>query len=169
MTQAFEQGFVSELRLCLGKLAAAQPAGGVATTPPPATQPPSPFAPGRAPPGARSRPGQEAQPLPGLHKGAGVASGLEDVYLTLAPSAAAKKALRYATPRMDAHLLGQDAAKLMARRQTGFGDAVARGRRSAGRARGVLEEGAVGGVNKTASPFAAMMRLLGAHALRLGG
>jgi hypothetical protein len=71
-----------------------------------------------------------------------VASGLERLYLSLGPSAAGKQALRFATPRVDAHQLGQEAGKLLARRKAGFGDAVAAGRRSAEAARGVLEKGA---------------------------
>jgi hypothetical protein len=80
-----------------------------------------------------------------LSKAGGVAEGLDRLYLTIGPSAEAKKALRYATPRVDAHLAGREAGKLFARRKPGFGDLVARGRRSADQARGVLEKGAAGG------------------------
>lgn len=142
MEQAFERGFVSELRACLAKFAGTTPGGRAQPSPPPSRRPASPFAPAPGPgaPVAGQPPGPPRPP--GLSKGAGVASGLERLYLTLGPSAAAKDALQFATPRMDAHLVGRDAAKLLARKRTGFGDLVARGRRSADRARGVLEKGA---------------------------
>src|SRR5579864_2647964 len=105
MDRSFERGFLDELRGCLQKLAVAQPEGapkadGAARPPPPKeTAPP-------APPSA---------PRPaGVGKVAGVASGLEHLYETIGPSAGAKKALEFVTPRMDAHLLGQAAAKRLA-------------------------------------------------------
>lgn len=140
MGKAFERGFVSELRACLAKVAGTIPGGGASPPPPPpASRPASPFAP---PPSPGATPAGQPRRPPGLHKGAGVASGLERLYLTLGPSAEAKEALRFATPRMDAHLVGRDAARLLARKKSGFGDLVARGRRSADRARGVLQKGA---------------------------
>lgn len=131
MGSSFAKGFVSELQSCLAKVAA----------------------PGEAPgAGAPRRPSGSAPS--GLAKNAGVASGLERLYLTLAPSAAAKDALRYATPRMDAHLVGRDAAKLLARKARGFGELVGRGRRSASQARQVLDKRA------EAAPFTLTMRVL---------
>jgi hypothetical protein len=83
---------------------------------------------------------EAGQPL--LSKMGGVASGMARVYETMAPSAEQLAALRYVTPRFDAHKVGRAAGKLLARGKTGFGDAVATGRRSAETGRGVLEKGA---------------------------
>jgi hypothetical protein len=154
MTQAFERGFFCELRDCLEKSAAQAAARAPAAPPappPPSTKPPSPFDPERA----RGAPAPGKAPPPGLHKESGVASGLERLYLTLGPSGPAKKALRYATPRVGAHLLGQDAAKLYAQGKPGFGELVAKGRRWAEGARGALEKGA--GSHPPAGPLARAM------------
>jgi hypothetical protein len=43
---------------------------------------------------------------------------------------------------MDAHRLGHAAAKVLARRKPGFGDLLATGMRSAGKARGAIEKSA---------------------------
>lgn len=159
MDSAFERGFVAELQACLAKIAGSDP-GGPGEEAAPRTRPPSPFEAARAAgKGGASEGAARPRRPPGLHKGAGVASGLERLYLTLGPSAAAKKALRYATPRMDAHLVGRDAARLLAEHGGAADELLARGRRSAERARGVLEKGARA-VEKTASPFGQTMQRL---------
>ena len=158
MTYAFERGFTFELRDCLRKVAASAPAGGAAA--PPATKPPSPFTPSGSSGAAPGSPPPKTPKPPGIGKAAGVASGLERLYLTLGPSASAKKALRFGTSRMDSHLLGRQAAKRLAQGKAGFGDLVATGRRSADTARGALNEGAA--AIKTASPFSrTLQRLVG--------
>jgi hypothetical protein len=154
MSPALEEAFFGELRHCLQKVAAGPPAR-LASQGLPTSRPPSPFTQARSGSPAPAAAPPKAKP-PGLSKAGGVASGLERLYLTLGPSAKAKEALRYATPRAGAALLGRTASKLLAQRKAGFGDAVAAGRRSANAARSVLEKGAGEGV-KQASPLGAVL------------
>lgn len=99
--------------------------------------------------------------LSGLQKAGGVASGLARVYESIAPSAAGVKALKYVTPRMDAHQLGRAAAKLNARHQMGFFDLAEKGQRSGAAAKKLLPVEAAD-LEKGASPLGGALRSMGA-------
>lgn len=138
---------MEELCLCLVKLGANAPASPSGRRSAPPTKPSSPFDTTEQ----RKRPAPAPRP-PGLAKAAGVPSELERIYETIGPSAGARKALEYVTPRMDAHQVGRAAGKLLARNKTSFGELAATGRKSADTARGALGRAAAAHA-KTASGF----------------